>query len=140
VTEKPTSSSAGHDIEQFFTDFEAASRDQDWARYGDLFLSRFLSLDPASAGPVDRDDLIAFLPTRKQIFDRSGATDTVLSALVVEDLDDHHVLARTTWDVVFDHDRAPAVLESTFILRLEDRWRIAVYLNHGSLLEVLGLS
>ena len=30
-------------------------------------------------------------------------------------------------------------LRTTFVLRHEDRWRVAVYLNHGSLLELLGL-
>jgi hypothetical protein len=50
------------------------------------------------------------------------------------------VQARTTWKVLFDHEREPVCLRTTFLLRREDRWRIAVYLNHGSLLELLGLA
>jgi hypothetical protein len=36
---------------------------------------------------------------------------------------------------------APVTLRSSFLLRrTEDGWRIAVYLNHESLLELLGVS
>lgn len=105
-----------------------------------MFLPHFLTMDPTSAAPVAREALIAFLPRRKSIFERAGATGTTLGSLHVEPLDDNHILARTTWDVVFDHDRDPVALRSTFILRREDRWRIAAYLNHGSLLELLGLA
>ena len=128
------------EIARFFSDFDHASRNEDWARYGELFLEKFLSMDPGSAAPVACDDLIAFLPRRKSIFQRAGATGTRLASLDIEALDDAHVLARTTWDVVFDHDHDPVILRSTFILRHEERWRIAVYLNHGSLLEILGLT
>jgi ketosteroid isomerase-like protein len=133
---------AGHldEIEAFFADFENASDTEDWARYGDMFLEQFLNLDPASAGTVARDDLIAFLPRRRAVFERAGATGTRLTDLRVERLDDIHVLARTTWDVVFDHEHASVQLRSTYVLRHEDRWRIAMYLNHGSLLELLGLT
>lgn len=129
------------EIARFFADFEEASRDEAWDRYGDLFLPEFMNLDPGSAGAVARDDLIAFLPRRKGLFERAGATGTMLASLEVEPLDDRHVLARTTWDVVFDHDhhhdRDPVVLRSTFVLRREERWRVAVYLNHASLPELL---
>jgi ketosteroid isomerase-like protein len=67
------------DLDAFFADFARASENEDWARYCDMFLERFLNLDPVQ-------------------------------------------------------------LRSTFVLRYEDRWRIALYLNHGSLLEFLGLA
>ncbi len=125
-------------VQQFFADFEEASRVMDWSRYGDMFLPQFMNLDPDSSGSVARDDLIAFLPHRKAIFDGAGATGTTLASLETEPLDSRHVVARTTWDVAFDHEHEPVVLRSTFLLRHEDRWRIAVYLNHGSLSELLG--
>jgi hypothetical protein len=131
------SSAVPDEIQQFFADFEEASRAEAWARYGELFLPAFLSLDPESGRPVSRDDLIAFLPHRKALFDRAGATGTVLASLEAETMDSRHVLARTSWDVLFDHQREPVVLRSTFLLRREDRWWIAVYLNHESLLELL---
>nr|AQQ75073.1 hypothetical protein [uncultured bacterium] len=128
------------EIVQFFSDFDDASRNEDWMRCGDMFAQQFLTMDPTSATPVARDNLVAFLPHRKSIFNRAGATGTTLGSLDVEPLDSNHVLARTTWDVVFDRDHDPVALRSTFILRREDRWRIAVYLNHDSLLELLGLA
>ena len=134
-----TTSDPTPQIRQFFADFESASRDQDWSRYEEMYLPEFLNLDPSSASTVARDDLIAFLPHRKRVFERARATGTTLTSLTIERLDARHVLARTTWDVAFDHDRTAVTLRSTFLLRREDRWRIAVYLNHDSLLENLGL-
>ncbi|MBV9831139.1 MAG: nuclear transport factor 2 family protein [Marmoricola sp.] len=127
-------------VAAFFVEFEQASEQQDWGRYEGLFLDQFLSADPTSAGVVARDALITFLPHRKAVFERAGATGTTLVDLDVEQLDDKHVLASTTWAVVFDHDHDPVQLRSTFLLRHDDRWRIAVYLNHGNLLELLGLT
>lgn len=127
------------EIAAFFAEFEQASQQQAWDRYGALFLADFLSADPISVGVVAREALISFLPHRKAIFERAGATGTTLIDLDVDVLDDRHALAKTAWAVNFDHDHAPVVLRSTFLLRREDRWRIALYLNHGNLLEHLGL-
>ncbi len=72
---------------------------------------------------------------RRALFARAGASGTRLAGLEVVPLDSIHVIARTTWDVVFDGPHAPVVLRSSFLLRrTEDGWRIAVYLNHESLL------
>ncbi len=61
------------EIERFFADFEDATRTEDWRRYGEMFLPRFMSLDPSAAGSVARDDLIAFLPQRKGADHLDGA-------------------------------------------------------------------
>ena len=125
------------EIEAFFADFERASTREDWAHYGDLFLADFMNMDPSAAAPLARDDLIAFLPMRRSVFERAGATGTRLASVQVRTLDGIHALASTTWDVMFDHDRPPVTLDTTFLLRHDDRWRIAVYLNHHSLPELL---
>ena len=83
------------EIQAFFADFERASADEAWDRYGDMFLATFMNMDPAAARPLARDDLVAFLPHRKAVFERVGATGTRLHTLKVEHLDDTHVLART---------------------------------------------
>jgi hypothetical protein len=141
----PRSGSAGleREIADFFNGFADASTNEDWASYGDLFLPAFMNIDPSRAAPVAREDLIAFLPQRKGIFDRAGATGTTLANLDVRALDDRHAIAETTWSIQYVAGRAPATpvfLHSTFVLRLEDRWRIAVYLNHHNLMELLGLA
>ena len=135
-----TETTLAAEIARFFSDFEQASADEDWARYGELFIGRFLNLDPTSTSAVSREDLIAFLPHRKHLFERAGATGTRLATLEVDALDDRHAVARTTWDVVFDREHDAVSLRTTFLLRLEDRWRIALYLNHANLLELLGLT
>ena len=127
-------------IESFFSEFAEASDNEDWATYGDLFLDQFLNVDPSRCAPVARDDLIAFLPQRRILFESAGATGTRLVDVQTDSLDDRHALARTRWEVVFDRDHAPVELDTTFLLRHEDRWRIALYLNHGSLPELLGVA
>jgi hypothetical protein len=141
----PRSGSDGLELEiaAFFDEFADASTNEDWTSYGDLFLPAFLSIDPSSAAPVAREDLIAFLPQRKGIFDMAGATGTTLASLDVLALDGRHAIAETRWSIQYVAGRAPATpvfLHSTFVLRLEDRWRIAVYLNHNNLMELLGLA
>lgn len=139
----PDQTVADAQIEVFFDDFTAASEAGDWARYGDMFLAQFMNVDPATATPIARDDLVAFLPHRKGLFERAGATGTALASLAITHLDERHVLAETTWTITYEPGRAPAdvaVLHSTFLLRLEDRWRVALYLNHNNLLELLGLA
>jgi hypothetical protein len=126
-------------IEAFFSEFAAAADNEDWARYGDLFLEHFLNADPGTCAPLAREHLIAFLPHRRALFESVGATGTRLVGLQIESLDSLHAMVRTRWEVLFDHQRDPVELDTTFLLRHEDRWRIALYLNHGSLPELLGL-
>ena len=138
---------AGHldEIEAFFADFENASDAEDWARYGDMFpSSSFWKPVPGLTGQElwARDDLVASVPAAPQSRIRSArarpAHDSPTCAS--RGSTNIHVLARTTWDVVFDHEHASVQLRSTYVLRHEDRWRIAMYLNHGSLLDLLGLT
>ena len=126
-------------IASFFSEFATASDNEDWAKYGELFLEQFMNIDPSSSAPLSREHLIAFLPQRRRLFESAGATGTRLVDIHVESLDQRHALARTKWEVVFDHEHAPVELDTTFLLRNEDHWRIALYLNHGSLPELLGL-
>lgn len=125
-------------VEAFFSEFTAASDNEDWDKYGDLFVEQFLNVDPSRCAPLAREDLIAFLPQRRAFVDSVGATGTRLVDVQADNLDDRHVLARTKWEVVFDREHAPVELDTTFLLRHHDRWRIALYLNHGSLPELLG--
>lgn len=130
-------------LRHFFDAFEAAGARQDWEAYGSMFLDHFLTIDPKSTNVVGREDLVAFLPHRKMLFERAHAIGTRLASLAIDTLDGQHAIARTAWDVVFDTgtdaDRDPVVLRSTFLLRKEEGWRIAVYLNHAVLTQVLGL-
>ena len=126
------------EIAQFFEDFDAAARAEDWSRYRDLFLPQFMNIDPGQTGAIYRDALIAFLPQRKSLFERAGASGTALTSLDVDSLDAHHAVARTAWEVLFNQPRDPVILRTTFLLRKEEeRWQIAVYVSHQGLLELL---
>jgi hypothetical protein len=130
--------SAEVEIQHLFEAFEQASESEEWSRFEHLFLPTFLSLDPDSAAPVERGALIAFLPHRRGVFARAGATGTSLASLEVVPLDDFHVWAHTTWDVLYEDPHEPVTLRSSFLVRRgADGWRIAVYLNHESLVRLL---
>jgi hypothetical protein len=118
--------------------FEEASETEEWHRFERLFLpsssARPKLGDPCGACGVDR---VPAAPSG--VFARAGASGTRLAGLEVVPLDAIHVLARTTWDVLYDDPHDPVTLRSSFLVRhTEDGWRIAVYLNHESLLELLG--
>ena len=128
------------EVEAVFAEFQEASRSEEWQRFERLFLPTFFSLDPATAAPVDRQMLIAFLPRRRGLFQRAGASGTKLATIDVTPLDPIHAQARTTWTVEYERPHDPVTLRSTFTLRrTDDGWRIAVYHNHESLLQILGL-
>lgn len=99
------------------------------------FHDPFLSLDPTSVHVVTREQFTAALPLRRQLFASIGATGTVLRDVRVETLDEHHVLATTSWAVEFLDDAAePLTLESSYVLRRDgDGWVVVVYLNHRDL-------
>ncbi|MFD6179390.1 MULTISPECIES: antibiotic biosynthesis monooxygenase family protein [unclassified Isoptericola] len=119
------------DADGFAAFFEAMSDDEGGSG-ADGFAEQFLSLDPSTVAVVGREQLRAALPARHAMFGSIGATGTRLSGLDVTRLDDRHVLARTTWDVLFaDESAEPMRLESTYLLRRDGgRWQAVVYLNH----------
>jgi hypothetical protein len=96
-----------------------------------LFHEQFFSLDPTDVVLVEREQLRAALPRRAELFGSIGATGTRLRDLTVTTLDDRHVVAHTTWDVLFnDAAAAPMLLESAYLLRKVDgSWQVLVYLN-----------
>ena len=102
------------------------------------FHETFLSLDPAAARVVSRDQLRAALPMRTRMFASIGALGTRLGDVTVIPLDDLHALARAAWDVEFaDPDAEPLQLRSTFLLRrVEGQWVVVVYLNHQDIVQI----
>lgn len=104
-----------------------------------VFYERFFSLDPTSVSLLSRDELAAALPMRQQLFATIGATGTHLRSLEVSELDTHHVVATTTWDVEFaDPAAEQLVLESSFLLRRAgESWSILAYINHRDIAAVI---
>ncbi|SDR88024.1 SnoaL-like domain-containing protein [Actinopolymorpha singaporensis] len=119
------------ELREFFERFDTSG--------ADAFHEQFLSLDPAKATVVTRDQLRAVLPRRAQMFSSVGATGTRLRDLHARSLDDHHTLVETYWDVeLADEDAEPLTLHATYLLRRADEgWRVVVYLNHQDIGSVL---
>ncbi|MET9019148.1 nuclear transport factor 2 family protein [Actinopolymorpha sp. NPDC004070] len=112
------------EFRQFFERFDTSG--------ADVFHEQFLSLDPARAAVVTRDQLRAVLPRRAQMFGSVGATGTRLRDLDARPLDELHALVETHWDVDFaDENAEPLTLHATYLLRrTDDGWSVVVYLNH----------
>lgn len=120
--------------------FEAmGSRSGELASSAELFHEQFFSLDPNSATLTSREQLRSSLPLRAKLFSTIGAVGTRLRRLEPVVLDQTHVLARTTWDVLFaDETAQPLALESSYLLRrMDGRWQVLVYLNHHDVVDVI---
>lgn len=105
----------------------------------DLFHDPFLSLDPAAVTVVEREQLRAALPARARLFAAAGMRRAELQEVRTTELDDMHVLARTTWTMsAVDSTAEPITLESTYLLRREGAaWSAVVYLNHHDVRALL---
>jgi hypothetical protein len=124
-------------VEEFFADFE--KRGNDPSAVSDFFDDQFLSLDPSGSMVVRTDQLAAALPSRAAMFRTIGITGTRLASLALSVLDEKHVLVHTRWDSTFvEPSSDPLELSSSFLLRRTDRgWRVAVYLNHADIAQVI---
>ncbi|MFD2078214.1 SnoaL-like domain-containing protein [Actinopolymorpha cephalotaxi] len=119
------------ELREFFERFDIGG--------ADLFHEQFLSLDPARATVVTRDQLRAVLPKRAEMFGSVGASGNRLRDLDIRTLDDQHVLVETHWDVEFgDPNAEPLTLHATYLLRRAgDGWSVVVYLNHQDIAGIL---
>ena len=113
--------------------------DADLLAGADLFYTSFLALDPHTVSVVTREQLRAVLPMRVQLFGSVGATGCRLRDLHAHPVGEQHVLADTSWDVVFEDVSAePLVLHASYLLRRDaDDWSVVVYLNHQDLGDLL---
>jgi hypothetical protein len=129
------------DVRSFFEAFSAAAQRLDPGEQREYWAPTFLSLAPDRAVLIPREEMLAVLPRRRQLFESIGATASELVAAEEIPLDDLHTIVRTSWRW---HLPAAAgsedelVLESTYLLRRENTgWVIAVYLNHQDVTAVI---
>lgn len=132
--------SARPDVLDFFEAYQrgADSSDPDVVR--DCFAETFLNLDPHSAGPVHREDLVRALPQRAAMFAAIGVEALVLTELTEQPLDDVHTLVSTNWTARHSadaQDASPLELPSQFLLRRHGHsWHIVAYLSSTDLAAV----
>ncbi|MEV0898695.1 hypothetical protein [Actinoplanes sp. NPDC049802] len=111
----------------------AAFTGTDLTELGGCVADSFLYADGDGARPVTRSGFLNALPERAELFARLGIGPAVPATVDCERLDDHYLLARTTWTA----PRAggePVTLASSYLLHDDgERLRVVVYLNHGTL-------
>jgi hypothetical protein len=133
MTATPATINARSDILEFFETYQRGADTSDPDIVRTCFAESFLNLDPHSAGPVHREDLLRTLPQRAQMFTAIGVEALVLTELSEQPLDDLHTLASTNWTARHSadaQDRTPLELPSRFLLRRHgDSWQIVAYLS-----------
>jgi hypothetical protein len=130
----PQPSRLDDQIRGFFDVFSRASSALNLDALAGCFAETFLASDAAGARVVPRPAFLRALPGRAQTFADAGVGPAVLRQLTHEELDPHHVLARTTWAAPRTDGSGEVTLVSSFLLRRdEDRLRIVVYITHQGL-------
>jgi hypothetical protein len=124
----------GDPIRGFFDVFARSSDPLDLDALAGCFDETFLSSDAAGTRVVPRPPFLQALAGRAQTFADAGIGPAALRQLTYQELDAHHVLARTTWAAPRTDGSGEVTLASSFLLRRDgDRLRIVVYINHQGL-------
>src|SRR5262245_6726873 len=120
------------DVAAFFDRFASAGDAADSVEAGKLFHPALLTLDPASAAQVTREQVVASLPRRKEFFARLGISGMTLDSLTESPIDERHTLVRSTWRLVRTEESAIAegtIFTSTYLFRRVDGdWRMVLNL------------
>ena len=126
-------------LRAFFEAHERYSNAGDFEALVSLYAESFASADADGTRVVQATDLRAALPKRKQMLAGIGCKAARLAALDETRLDQHYVLAKTTWRWEFERPGWPEIiLASTFIVRTSGAApAIVFYLNHENILTVL---
>jgi hypothetical protein len=81
------------DIADFLTAYESEND----SAVGERFTDRLLTADPRRIAVVDRADLVAALPARRQMFANAGVGALRRTDAAQLELDEHHLLVSTEW-------------------------------------------
>jgi hypothetical protein len=127
-------SQPGDQIRGFFDVFARASSALDLDALAGCFDETFLSSDAAGTRVVPRPAFLQALAGRAQVFADAGIGRAAFRQLTYQELDQHHVLASTTWGAPRTDGSGEVTLASSFLLRRDgDQLRIVVYINHQGL-------
>jgi hypothetical protein len=130
----PQSGPPGDQIRGFFDVFSRSSSVLDLDALAWCFDETFLSSDAAGTRMVPRPAFLRALAGRAQMFADAGIGPAELRQVTHQELDPHHVLARTTWAAPRTDGSGEVTLVSSFLLRRDgDQLRIVVYINHQGL-------
>jgi len=122
---------AGDPIRSFFDAFSRSSHPLDLDTLAGCFDETFLAGDATGTRVVPRPAFLRALAGRAQMFADAGIGPAALRQLTHQELDPHHVLARTTWTAPRTDGSGEVTLASSFLVRRDgDQLRIIVYINH----------
>lgn len=115
----------------FLRRFTAASEADDTEMLGGCFAAVFLAGDGNGVRPVARDEFLAAVPRRRQMFADAGVGAARPSCHTVTALDQHYLLVRTEWTAPRLGGGDPVELSSSFLLHVDSETTTAIaYLNH----------
>lgn len=127
-------------IEDFFREFEYASRIADGERAASLFSESFLMADPEGVKVVQAFQLKAGIEQRKKMFQDLGKVSTALDTVETTFLDDNYALVKTSWIFQFTTDngvKEMAISASYIVAMTGATLKIILYLNHQNLMTAL---
>jgi hypothetical protein len=127
-------STASGRVRAFFERYERGSNALDLDVIAGEYADAFMFADPGGARVVGKQQLLAALPKRQELFKARGHKSTKIVSLDETALDDRHVMVRVHFSMLFESRAAGPVdvaLHSTFILRFDgDAARIILQLEH----------
>ena len=136
-------STAAQRIKAFFERWERITDASDPELIASQYTDPFLFADPSGTRVVERQKFVAALPRRREFFKNLGHKHTRIERFHETALDDHYVLVRVGFLMVFETAAAQRVeqrVESTFILHLAGEPKILMHIEHESLEQALRTS
>lgn len=128
------STQLGIQLRGFFDQFSRCSNALDLDVLAGCFDEVFLAADAAGSKVVPRPAFLQALPRRSQMFADAGIGPAALQHLTHSELDQHYVLAQTTWAAPRINGSGEIRGDSSFLLRRDgDKFRIVGYITHQGL-------
>ena len=127
-------------VEDFFRQFEYASRTADSERAASLFSDSFLMADPEGVKVIQAGQLKAGIDQRRKMFQSLGNVSSALDTVDTTFLDEHYALVKTRWIfqfVVGNGIKELAISTSYIVAMGGAALKIILYLNHDSLMTAL---
>lgn len=128
-------------VKAFFDQFERASETLDLDLIATEYADSFMFAGPNGARVIEKQNLLAALPQRREFFKSAGHQRTRIVSLDETKIDDHYVLVRVQFLMRFEKAAGHPVdveTESTSILYIQDgATRIVFHLESEDVQQVL---
>jgi len=127
------------DVQKFFEDYEKGTGQLDPQVLNVLYAGTFMFGGPQGVQAIKLEDFLRVVPKRQGFFSAIGLTATTLRSLEQTDLDEHYIQVRVAWQMRFEKQGQPPLLDensASYILqRQESGLRIVFQLDHQNLMQ-----